>query len=386
MTRLARGSSRRCAVAGEPPIPLFRSFVADAAPDTLATALRTGPLASGPAVAEFEAALGRYLGDAHCVATSDRAGALTLALRACGVGPGTEVLVSPLSCLATTMPIANLHARPVWCDVDPATGMIDPSEIERRRGPHTRAIVHYHWGGDVGPLGGIRAAADAAGLPLIEDASAAFGAEYQGRRLGHAGRHWTVLSFYAVNPLNTVEGGALCCPSPDAAESARWQRRFGIHQPDFRLANGDLNPDSDIPITGYSFAMTNLTATLGLCQLREVAALVARHQENGRHFDAALRAVRGLTLLERRPGETSAYWVYALRATRREQLIARLHAHGIGAQRLHLRNDHYSCFERAAWPLPGADAFDRDNLALPCGWWLGPRERERILECVSGDW
>lgn len=384
--RTANASSTRCAVAGEVPIPLFRSFVGDAAGATLAAALRAGPLASGPAVAEFEAALGRHLGDAHCVATSDRAGALTLALRACGVGPGTEVLVSPLSCLATTMPIANLHARPVWCDVDPATGMIDPAEIARRRGTHTRAIVHYHWGGDVGPLGEIRAAADAAGLPLIEDAAAAFGAEYHGWRLGQAGRAWTVLSFYAVNPLNTVEGGALCCPSAEAAESVRWGRRFGIHQPDFRLANGDLNPDSDIPLMGYSFAMTNLTATLGLSQLHEVDALLARHRVNGRHFDTALRDVRGLTLLRRGPGEDSAYWVYALRATRRAQLIDKLHAHGIGAQRLHLRNDRYSCFEPAPWPLPGADAFDLDNLALPCGWWVDADARARIIECVSDGW
>ena len=386
MRRRASTSWTRCAVAGDAPIPLFRSFVAPTAGQTLAAALTEGPLASGPAVAAFEHALGAYLGNPHCVATSDRAGALTLALRACGVGPETEVLVSPLSCLATTMPIANLHAQPVWCDVDPATGMLDPAEIERRRTSRTRAVVHYHWGGDVGPLDALQAAAAAAGLPLIADASAAFGAASHGRRIGSARSGYTVLSFYAVNPLNTVEGGALCCPSAATAEAARWQRRFGIHQPSFRLANGDLNPDSDIAVTGYSFAMTNLTATLGLCQLQAVQPVLDRHRENGRHFDATLAAVDGLSLLRRQPGEDSAYWVYALRAARREALIAQLHAHGIGAQRLHLRNDRYRCFSPAPWPLPGADAFDADNLALPCGWWVGAAERERILACVKPGW
>ncbi len=373
-------------MAGETPIPLCRSFVAPAAGQTLALALTAGPLASGPAVAAFEQALGAYVGNPHCVATGDRAGALTLALRACGVGPDTEVLVSPLSCLATTMPIANLQAQPIWCDVDPATGMLDPSDIVRRRTSRTRAIVHYHWGGDVGPLDALQAAAEAAGLPLIEDAAAAFGAEYHGHRIGHAGNAFTVLSFYAVNPLNTVEGGALCCPTAATAEAARRQRRFGIQQPGFRLANGDLNPDSDIAVTGYSFAMTNLTATLGLCQLQAVQSVIDRQRENGRHFENDLATISGLTLLRRQPGEDSAYWVYALRAARREALIARLHAHGIGAQRLHLRNDRYSCFKPAPWPLPGVDAFDRDNLALPCGWWVGAAERERILACVKPGW
>jgi len=371
------------AVAGEEAIPLFRSHVAPDAAATLAAALESGALASGPAVAEFEAALGRWLGNPHCVATSDRAGALTLALRRCGVGPGTEVLVSPLSCLATTMPIANLHARPVWCDIDPATGMLDPGEIARRRSHATRAIVHYHWGGDVGPLGELHAAAQAAGLPLIEDASAALGAEYRGARLGAAAGDYTVLSFYAVNPLNTVEGGALCCPSMVDADEIRWQRRFGIHQPSFRTPGGDLNPASDIPVTGYSFAMTNVTARLGLCQLRAVDDLLARHRANGRHFDTALRGIEGLTLLDRPADGVSAYWVYALRARNRDALVEHLHARGIGAQRLHLRNDRYSCFEPAPWPLPGVDTFDAENLAVPCGWWVGAAERARIESALA---
>jgi dTDP-4-amino-4,6-dideoxygalactose transaminase len=365
-------------VAGEPPVPLFRSHVAAGAATAIAETLASGALASGPAVGEFEAALGRWLGNPHCVATSDRAGALTLALRRCGVAPGTEVLLSPLCCLATTMPIANLGARPVWCDVDPATGMLDPDQIARRRTAATRAVVHYHWGGDVGPVDRIAAACAEAGLPLVQDAASALGARFRGAPVGTAGPAWTVLSFYAVNPLNTVDGGALCCPGEDEAQSVRWLRRFGIHQPSFRLPGGDLNPASDIPETGYSFAMTNVTARLGLCQLAEVEALLAAHRANGRHFDHVLAGAPGLTLLSRAPDEESAYWVYALRARRRDALVERLHAAGIGAQRLHLRNDRYSCFEPAPWPLPGVDAFDAENLAVPCGWWVGDEERARI--------
>lgn len=371
-------------MAGEP-LPLFKSFVAPEAAATLAAAL-DGPLASGPDIGRFEAALSAWLGGPAVVATSDRAGALTLALRRCGVGPGTEVLLSPLCCLATTMPIAALHAQPVWCDVDPATGMLDPAEIARRRTGRTRAVVHYHWGGDVGPVTALQDAARAAGLPLIEDAAAAFGARHGARAIGHAGSDFTVLSFYAVNPLNTIEGGALCCLREEDAIEARWLRRFGIHQPSFRTAAGDLNPASDIPVTGYSCAMTNVTARLGLCQLAAVDEVLARHRANGLLLDAALADIPDLTRLRRAPDEASAFWVYAVRARRRAALLDRLHAAGIGAQRLHVRNDRYSCFGPAPWPLPGVDAFDEDNLALPCGWWVGEEEVERILTCVRRGW
>jgi len=372
-------------VAGEA-IPLFKSFVAPDAAATLAAALAEATLASGPAVAEFEAALARRLAAPQVVATVDRAAALTLALRRCGVGPGAEVLLSPLSCLATTMPIAALHATPVWCDIDPATGMLDPAEIARRQSSRTRAVVHYLWGGDVGPLAELEAATERAGLPLVVDAAAAFGARHRRRAIGATACAFTVLSFYAVNVLNTVEGGALCCAREEDAAQARCLRRFGIHPPSFRTATGDLNPASDIPHAGYGAAMTNVTARLGLCQLAAVEPVIERHRANARLLDAALAEVPGLTRLARAPHEESAFWVYALRARRRDDLIARLHAAGIGAQRLHLRNDRYSCFSPAPWPLPGVDAFDADNLALPCGWWVGAEERHRIVSCVRRGW
>jgi len=370
-------------VAGEPPIPLFKGRIAAGAAAALAEALASGQLATGPRVAAFEAALGQFVGNPQVVATSDRAGALTLALRLCGVQPGDEVMLSPLACLATTMPIANLHARPRWCDVDPATGMLDPDQLAARCTPRTRAIVHYHWGGDVGPLRELQAAARALGLPLIEDASGAFGAELGGQKLGATGSDFTVYSFYAVSPLAAADGGALFCRDAKAASRARELRRFGIHQASFRLPGGDLNPASDIPDAGYSFAMTDLTAALAMAQLDDAADTLARHRANGLALDAALAGIPGLTRLWRAPDTRSAFWVYAFRATHRASLIAALHAAGIGAQRLHVRNDRYRCFADSVADLPGVSAFDAENLCIPCGWWVDASGRERILGVLS---
>lgn len=368
------------------PIPLFRFHQPAEAGAALAAVLASGQLAAGPAVRAFEALLAGYVGNGNCVAVSDRSGALTLALRLAGVGPGAEVILSPLTCLATSMPIANCFARPVWADIDPATGMLAAAAIPALITPRTRAIVAYHWGGDVADLAPLTAVARAHGVRLIDDASAAFGAEYRGRRLGNTDTDFTVHSFYAVNPLATGEGGALFCRNPAECAQAGWLRRYGIHPPSFRLSNGDLNPASDIPVAGYNFAMNELAAALGGAQFAHLEPILARHRAHGSFYSTALRGIPGLTLLQRDPGSQASYWVYGLRAERRDALIDKLHAHGIGAQRLHLRNDRYGCFTPAPASLPGVERFDAENLCIPCGWWVSDAARARIVACIKAGW
>lgn len=354
----------------------------------LEATLASGHLAHGDKVEAFERALAGYTGNPRVCAMSDVSGALTLALFMAGVRPQDEVIVSPLVCLATSMPIANLFARPLWCDVDAATGMLDAERIAGLVTPRTRAILAYHWSGDVADLDALRAAARAHGLKLIEDASEAFGAEYRGEKLGHGGSDFCVYSFAAVRQITAGEGAALFCAGAEDHEQARRLRRYGMHQASFRLASGDLNPASDIAVAGFNYCMNNIAATIGLAQFSEVDAIVARQRANGRYFDAALAGVAGLTLLRRRADSVSGYWTYSLRAERRADLMRKLHQNGIGCQRLHLRNDRYACFAalRRDDALPGVDLFDRENLSIPCGWWLAPDERERIVACIRAGW
>ena len=354
----------------------------------LATTLASGQLALGAKVAEFERGLAGYIGNPRVSAISDVSGALTLALYIAGVRPGDEVIVSPMVCLATSMPIANLFARPVWCDVDPATGMLDPARIGGLVTPRTRAILAYHWSGDVADIEALQAVARSYGLALIEDASEAFGAEYRGRKLGNHGSEYCIYSFAAVRQITSGEGAALFCSSEQAHEQARRLRRYGIHQASFRLPSGDLNPESDIAVPGFNFCMNNIAASIGLAQLPEAASIVKRQRDNGRYYDSALAEVAGATLLSRRADAVSGYWTYSLRVERRPDLMRKLQQDGIGCQRLHVRNDGYSCFaqQRRDDALPGVDLFDRENLSIPCGWWLTHEERERVVACIRAGW
>ncbi len=368
------------------PVPLFKVHMPTAVNDALARTLASGYIAHGTKVTEFESGLGRLLGTSHLCAVTDASAGLTLALFLSGVRPGDEVVASPLSCLATVMPIANLFAKPVWCDIDPGTGMPDASHIGKGVTERTRAVIVYYWSGNPADIDSLRSSAPRA--RFVADASEAFGAEIGGKSLALAKADFTVYSFSAVRHITTGEGGALIAAAREDHELAMRVRRYGIHQPTFRLPNGDLNPDSDIAVPGFNHAMNNLAATLGIVQLDCVTPVIQRYRENGDYFDRALAGISGITLLQRLENSSSAHWTYSLRAARRTDLMRKLHENGIGAQRLHLRADRYSCFAsaRRADALPGVDIFDRENLSIPCGWWVTARDRERIAACIRSGW
>jgi dTDP-4-amino-4,6-dideoxygalactose transaminase len=303
-----------------------------------------------------------------------------------GVRPGDEVITSPMVCTASTMPIANLFARPVWCDVDPLTGMPDPEGIPKLITDRTRAILTYHWSGDVADIDAINSVAHTHGLKTIDDASDGFGAEYKGKRLGNNGVDFTIYSFQAVKQITCGEGGALLFKNADDAERARWLKRYGIHRPSFRLPDGDLNEKSDIPVAGFNFYMTNIAATVGVEQFRHVDDLIGRYRENGRFYEECLKDVSGIRLLRRLPDSVSAYWTYTLLAERRSDLIRALKEAGIASQRLHVRNDIYSCFDSERRELPGVDYFHQRTLSIPCGWWITDEDRQAIVDTIRKGW
>lgn len=368
-------------------VPLFKVHLPDTVLGALGRTFASGYVAQGAQVEQFERRLASWVGAKRVCAASEFSGALTLALYVAGVRPGDEVILSPLVCLATSMPVANLFAKPVWCDVDPSTGMLEASRLPPLISERTRAILAYHWSGDVCELETLGAIAASASIPLVEDASEAFGAEVRGARLGMNTADFTVYSFGAVRQMTCGEGAAVFVKDLDAWERLHRARRYGIHPPSFRLPNGDLNPGSDIPVAGFNFALNNIAAAIGLEQFAHIDRIVARCRANGAYFESALHGVAGVALLQRRKDAVSGYWTYSLRVQRRDDLVRKLHERGIGCQRLHVRNDRYACFAGARTAdLPGVGAFDRENLSIPCGWWVSDDDRDRIVACIRSGW
>lgn len=368
-------------------IPLFKTRVSETIKSRIDSVIESGYLADGQAVKEFEAQLGQFLGNPSVLAVSDISGAITLALTAAGVVRGDEVILSPMCCTASSMPVLNVGAIPVWADVDPDTGMVNEDTIEECITPKTKAILYLHWSGDVAHCHEIYALGKERGIAVIEDASEAFGASYRGQRVG-CGKtaDMTVFSFHAVKHLTTGEGGAISFAHQHHYEEVMKLKRYGIDQKTFRLKNGDLNPECDITRPGYNFYMTNIEATFGIENMVKLEEALQKHQANGQYLDRALSDVLGIQRLKREPHVESVYWTYSCRVKSRTDLINYLGKNGYQAQRLHLRNDLYHCYSDFRKDLPGTAVFDAENVSFPCGWWMDQSDGEALVELLSKRW
>jgi perosamine synthetase len=373
-------------VARQREIPLFRAHAPAQAATLVARAFESGQLAGGEFVSEFERRLGTFIGNPRIVATGDEASSIAMALFMAGVRPGDEVLASPLACLSCTMPVLNLFAKVVWCDVDPATGSLAVEDAERRVTEHTRAVLVNHWVGYPADIASIRAFANRHDLRLVDNAGEALGASISGRRLGNTDSDFTVFSFYANRHMTTVDGAAIAFARAPDYEQGRWLRRFGIHQPSFRDDDGEIRPESDIPVPGTCNYMSNVAAAIGVAQLDTVATVIARHRDNARFYDAEFAAIPGARPLSLTPGAEPSPWVYSFHAERRNDLLRKLRSQGIAASRVHQRNDVYSCFGMPMAAAPGVDYFAKHNICIPCGWWVSDEDRGFVAACLRSGW
>lgn len=350
--------------------------------DALDPVWQSGRLAAGPAVASLEARLGALLGDRPVVAMSDMTQALALALRLAGVGPGDEVITLAFNCMSSNTAIARVGAVPVWVDVDPDTASVDVDDVRASITPRTRAVVVYHVAGYVADLGALRALCDDAGLPLVEDANNALGAEWQGRPVGSVG-DYAVFSFYANRQVNAIEGAALVCRDEDAAARARRLRRFGIDATRFRDADGEIDAAVDVPEIGYAAALPNVNAALACRGLDDLSERIDRNRANVAYLAAALADQPSIRFVRQRAGANGVFWVALVRSARRDALLAGLKAAGVHCSKLHQRNDAYSGFGAQPRDLPGTSILEREMLALPSGWWLSADDLDLIVAAVQ---
>jgi perosamine synthetase len=363
-------------------IPLYDVKISPRIIDDVTEVLLSGQLAGGPKVAEFEDKFGKYIGNHQVTSTGDISTSLTMCLYLAGVKPGDEVIVSPMVCLATSCPIANLFAKIIWCDIDPLTGNIDPNKLTPLISSKTKAIIVYHWAGNPAELNAIHSIAKDYGIAVIEDAGEALGAGYEGEKIGATGSDFTVFSFYANRHITTIDGGAIAFSNADMYEKGKWLKRYGIHQPSFRDDDGEINPDSDVIEAGWNSYMNNISATIGVSQMDVLPAIVSRYQSNGKFYDENLMGVPGVTPLKRPQNSLSAYWVYTFLAEDRDNMIIELKSRGIQASKVHYRNDKYGFASSSQILLPGVDSFARSCLSIPCGPWVSDADREFIVSVI----
>ena len=363
--------------------------------DEVVATLRSGWIGMGPRTLQFEHDFARYTGARHAIAVNSCTAALHLALIAAGVGPGDEVITTPLTFAATANVIVHQGATPVFADVDRRTQNIDPARVAERITPRTKAIVPVHMLGRPAELDPLLALARDHGLAVIEDAAHAAEAIYRGRHVGTIGR-FTAFSFYANKNITTAEGGMLTTDDDAAAERIRTLRLHGISKDAWkRYSSEGFSPYETIE-PGFKYNMLDLTAALGLHQLRRAEDNLRTRERYVALYNEAFAEMPGVfvpALEPLGPGDRHAQHLYPLlldldaltidRGGFIEALKGRNIGTGIHYTALHLHRYYRERFGFRRGDFPEAEFVSDRTVSLPLSPALTEDDVEDVIEAVE---
>ncbi len=353
--------------------------------------LRSGWLAPGPRAQAFEEAFAGRVGVAHAVAVNSCTAGMHLALLAAGVGPGDEVVTSPITFAATANVIAHTGATPVLADVDPADLNLDPVAVRARLTPRTKALMPVHYAGQPCRMDELRAIAQERGLRLIEDAAHAVGSAYRGEPVGKT-PDAAVFSFYATKNITTGAGGILTTDNAALAERVRTLRLHGLSADAWDRYADTGSPFYRVLEAGFNYAMPDMEAALGLAQLRRLDGFLARRAELAELYGLLLAGAPEIELPSARPEVTHSWHLYVIRLRRgalrisRDEFLRELKEQGIGTSVHFIPLNHHPYFREAYGWQPGdhpnADAAFEEIVSLPLYTRMTDADVQRVAEAV----
>jgi len=256
--------------------------------------LRSGWLSTGPRCQRFEERFREYIGCRHAIALNSCTAGLALALEVLGIGPGDEVVTTPMTFCATANVVVHLGARPVFADVDPETGNIDPEQVRKAITSRTKAILPVHLYGRPCRMDELLSIAREHGLYVVEDAAHATEAWYRGRKIGTLG-DITVFSFYATKNLTTGEGGMLVTENDTWAETLRVRRLHGLSKDAWKRYGTEGFQPYDVIAAGYKYNMTDIQASLGIHQLARLEENLKIRERYWRMYSEAFTELEEIT-------------------------------------------------------------------------------------------
>ncbi|CAI8794847.1 DegT/DnrJ/EryC1/StrS family aminotransferase [Pseudomonas sp. IT-P260] len=258
-----------------PFLPFSKPVIDEATIAAVGDVLRSGWITSGPKVQAFEAQLSEYFGGRPVRTFNSGTCTMEIALRIAGIGPGDEVITTPISWVATANVILEVGATPVFADIDPVTRNIDLDKLEAAITPRTKALIPVYLAGLPVDMDRLYAIARKHNLRIVEDAAQALGSSWNGQRIGATG-DFVSFSFQANKNVTCSEGGCLVLNTPEEARLAEKYRLQGVARNGF--------DGLDVDVLGGKFNMTDIAATIGLGQFAHIEALTAHRQELARHY------------------------------------------------------------------------------------------------------
>ena len=352
--------------------------------------LRSRWISTGPKTKRFEDEFAAFLRAPGALALNSCTAALHTALKTLGIGPGDEVITTPMTFTASVNVIEHVGARPVLVDVEPDTLNIDPRKVEAAITAHTRAILPVHYGGNPADLDPLRASTRAHGLGIVEDAAHALPACYKGRPIGSEGNP-VAFSFYATKNLTTGEGGMLTA-EPEFLARARVISLHGMSRDAWKRYDEGGSWFYEVLVPGFKYNMTDIQAALGLWQLRKLRQFQARRRAVVSEYDRAFADEPALERPVTRPDVEHAWHLYVLRLRDdalmigRDRFIQELADRNIGTS-VHFIPIHIHPYYRDKYGYtPGSFPVAYDNyrrmLSLPLNPGLTDRDVGDVIEAV----
>jgi len=335
-------------------------------------------LCFGPKIEEFERRLASFVEVQHGAAFSSGTAALHAAVVAAGIGDGDEVITTPFSFVASANCLLFERARPVFVDIDPLSGNIDPALIEARITSRTKAILPVHVFGQPADMDPIVEIARRRGLVVIEDACEAIGAEYKGRRAGSLG-DTAAFAFYPNKQITTGEGGALVTNRPEWDALYRSLRNQGRDVMDPWLVHSRL---------GFNYRMCELSAALGVAQMRRLDELLAKRERVAARYAERLKDVAAVELPQIAPTTSKVSWfVYVVRlgdGIDRDETMRRLSEDGVATRPyfgpIHLQRFYRDRFGHREGEFPVTEQIARQSMALPFHGNLSEDDQDYVCE------
>lgn len=368
-------------------LPYGRQSVNDDDVAAVAAVLRGDWLTTGPTVRAFEQALCDATDAPHAVTVTSGTAALHVAYAAAGVGPGDEVVTTPMTFVATASCAALLGARIVWADVEEDTANLDPGAAAAAVTERTKVVAAVDYAGHPAEMDALRVVADGAGAVLIEDAAHSIGSLFHGRPVGTLA-DLTTLSFFPTKNLTTAEGGAVLAVDAALATRATRFRTIGLVREREELRFPDEGPwHQEVHEFGLNYRLPDVLCALGLSQLGRLPDFKARRAELVRRYNEGLADVPGLRVPARRDYVDPTWHLYPLRVLggRRREVFERLRTEGIGVQVNYIPVYWHPVFADLGYQrglCPNAEAFYAEEISLPLFADLAFDDQDRVIDAL----
>ena len=381
-------------------LQLFKVFMSEDVLEPLNKVLMSGFVTQGKEVDKYETELKKFIGNENLLTVNSGTSGLTLAMRLLknkdesfdwpGFNENDIVLTPSLTCFATTCSILANNVKIKWLDADLNSANIDLKDLKSKLNKYTKVIYLVHWGGMPLDLEELDKICNEHKLKygfkpmIVEDCAHAFGAEFNGKKLGNHG-NICVFSTQAIKHLTSGDGGFITLPYKSLYDRCKLLRWFGIDRDKRNYKKKDFRLEDNILEYGYKFHMNDINATIGLYNLPHIPKLIEKNRNNGIYFDKNLKNIKNIKLMKNDDKFNSSYWLYTIRilSNKKQNFIDKMKEVGITASQVHNRNDIYSSVDEFREILPNLDILEKELVCIPVGWWLKEEDLNYIVEQIN---